>query len=295
MAGIHPRINANGFRGPDTSLAKPPGVVRIAVLGDSCTFGIVTTGTGGKMEMPPPYAAVLQEILDRNFGRERVQVMNFGMIGYTSYHGLRVLRREVLPRDPDFVVIRFGWNDLLASPAGRSFANTHNPWLEKLEDLAYRSRLLSLLMYRGAPLAGDQIVGFVRSARPVPWVTEEEYAWNLSRMIDLARAHGATPILLDAPAAPITAAMRKNEIFTAGTGYETIEQYLDAHARYQVITERVAKEKRVRFLRTAPSPEEAHLYFTEHDIPHPNAEGQIRIAQHLNGELTPALLRMLKR
>ena len=33
------RVNAAGFRGPQRSREKPPGVLRIATLGDSSTFG----------------------------------------------------------------------------------------------------------------------------------------------------------------------------------------------------------------------------------------------------------------
>ncbi|MDP3939360.1 MAG: GDSL-type esterase/lipase family protein, partial [Deltaproteobacteria bacterium] len=242
-----------------------------------------------------PYPAVLQKLFDQNFGSGRIQVMNFGIIGYSSFHGLRVLRREVLAYDPDYVIIRFGWNDLLASPTGKSFASVHNPWLERLEDLAYRSRLFALLMYRGVPLGQTGMRTEGDGGGPVPWVTEVEYAWNLSRMIDLARAHGAIPILLDAPAAPITPEMRANKLFIASTGFESFEQYLAAHDRYQVITERVAAEKDVQFLRTAPSPEEAPKYFTAFDIPHPNQAGQDRIAYRLNAELTPTLVRKMRR
>jgi lysophospholipase L1-like esterase len=254
----------------------------------------VATG-GRKMRMLRPYAAILQQILDEGFGRGRVEVINLGMIGYSSYHGLRVLRREGLGLDPDFVVIRFGWNDFVASPAGRSFANVHAPWLEKLEDLAYRSRLFALLTYRGVPMERRNLRAGRPSAHPVPWVTEKEYAWNLSRMIDLSREHGAEPILLDAPAAPITREIRENEAFIEGTGYQSLDRYLAAHDRYQSIAEQIARAKGVRFLRTAPPPTEAGRYFTVYDIAHPNEEGQARIAYRLNAELAPTLAGKFKR
>jgi len=277
-------INTRGLRSPEIPRKKPPGVVRIAVLGDSCTFGFVTMGKL-QFETPRPYPALLQDILDRNIGPGRFQVINYGLIGYTSYHGLRMLRREVLADRPDFVVIRFGWNDLIGPQTNHSFKNVHNPWLECLEDLASHSRLIELLLYRGSPLDLKRAVPFTVSAHPVPWVTPEEYAWNLGRMIDLARAHGAQPLLLDAPAAPITPEIRANKAFIVATRYETIEQYLAAHDRYQAITERVAREKGVPFLRTTPPPEEASQDFSRHDIPHPTAAGHGRIARILYAEI----------
>lgn len=224
-------INTRGLRSPEIPRKKPPGVVRIAVLGDSCTFGFVAMGIL-QFETPRPYPALLQDLLDRNIGPGRFQVINYGLIGYTTYHGLRMLRREVLPDHPDFVVIRFGWNDLLGSQISHSFKNVHNHWLERLEDLASHSRLIELLLYRGSPLDPRRRAPWTVSAHPIPWVTPEEYAWNLERMIDLARAHGAQPILLDAPAAPITPEMRANKAFIGATRYEKIEQYLAAHDRY---------------------------------------------------------------
>ena len=38
-AEVDYRVNAEGLRGPETSVAKPPGVRRVAVLGDSIAFG----------------------------------------------------------------------------------------------------------------------------------------------------------------------------------------------------------------------------------------------------------------
>ncbi len=289
---MHPGevINRRGLRSPEIPRKKASGVLRVAVLGDSCTFGFVSMGNL-RFDTPRPYPALLEDLLDRNFGPGRFQVINYGLVGYTSYHGLRMLRREVLPDDPDFVVIRFGWNDLLGSQVNRSFENVHNPWLERLEDLAAHSRLIGLLLYRGSPFDPKRMAPWSVSAHPVPSVTLEEYAWNLGRMIDLARAHGAQPILLDAPAAPITPEIRANKAFIAATRYETLDQYLAAHDRYQAITERVAREKGVPFLRTAPPPEEASQDFSRYDIPHPTAAGHARIARILHAEIASEIAR----
>jgi hypothetical protein len=123
------------------------------------------------------------------------------------------------------------------------------------------------------------------SAHPIVWVKPDDYAFNLSRMVDLARDLGARPILVDAPPAPASPQIRANALFIAGTGYVTIEQLLSAHARYQEITERVAREKGVSFLRTTPPAGEAATYFSLYDLPHPNAAGQVRIARFLRTEI----------
>lgn len=95
------QINALGLRGREISIAKPPGVTRIMCLGDSCTFG------GGQ-----PYPQMLQSMLDQRFGTGKFEVLNAGVIGYTSLHGLEWFRSELGHLQPDIVTVYFGWNDM---------------------------------------------------------------------------------------------------------------------------------------------------------------------------------------
>jgi len=283
-------LNDRGLRTPELPRKKGPGARRVAVLGDSCTFGILVV-SHGVLEMPRPYAALLQDLLDRNWGPGKVEVINYGVLGYSSYHGLRMMRREALPDDPDFVVIRFGWNDHLGSPVLRAFSNPRHVWEETLLDWAYRSRLIGLLLYRGLPLKNRDQVPLTTSSHPIPWVTEGDYAWNLSRMIDLARDRGAEPILVDAPAGPITPELRDDRLFLSWAGYLSMDQIVAAHARYQAITERVAAEKKVTLIRTADRIGNDVAYFSNSDLVHPNAEGQAVIAQRLFLRIVESLAR----
>ena len=285
-------LNSRGFRAPDHAREKRPGVIRVAVLGDSCSFGIVASGPM-RLETPRPYAGLLQDLFDRNMGSGRVEVLNYALIGYTSFHGLRVLKREALPDNPDFVVIRFGWNDHLASLTHRSYSNPRSLWIERLEDLYFKSRLLTLLSWRGMPMeyTRKHKIPWAVSANPVVWVRPDDYAWNLSRMIDIARAHGATPILIDAPAAPVTPEIKGGKVFIAGTGYVTLDQLLQAHARYRAITDRVAREKGVLLVRTDAPPAESARYFSRYDIAHPMAEGHLRIARRLYTAMVESIIR----
>lgn len=286
------RLNRHGFRAPEHTRDKREGVLRVAVLGDSCSFGIVASGPM-LFETPRPYAGLLQDLFDRNLGPGRVEVLNYAMIGYTSFNGLRVLKREALPDHPDFVVIRFGWNDHLASLAHRSFSNPRSLLIERLEDLYFESRLLTLLSYRGMPMEYTQKhkIPWSLSENPVVWVKPDDYAWNLSRMIDIARAHGAIPILLDAPPAPVTPQIAGAAGFIAGTGYVTLNQMLEVHARYREITARVAREKGVLLIRTESPRAERTQYFSAYDVAHPAAAGHARIARRLFAEMVGMVVR----
>ncbi len=174
---------------------------------------------------------------------------------------------------------------------GHSFSNPRCPWAEALLDLAYRSRLIGMLLYRGMPQEEASGKAWQVSSHPAPWVTPEDYARNLSRMVDLARSQGAQPILLDAPHGPVTAEIRNHKGFVKVAGDKTIEQLVAAHARYQAITARVAAEKKVPFIRTADKIEGSDAYFSRTDIAHPNAARHAVIAQRLYVRMLEPLMR----
>ena len=96
------RINAEGFRGPDRPLEKPPGTFRIALLGDSYTEAIQV-----------PYEQTWGAVLERRLagcpalrGR-RVEVLNFGVDGYGTTQELITLRKQAIAYSPDVVVLAF--------------------------------------------------------------------------------------------------------------------------------------------------------------------------------------------
>jgi lysophospholipase L1-like esterase len=100
------RMNTFGMRGPEVLRAKPPGVFRIAVLGDSIAYGF---GVEREESLP----AVLEGILQRRYtapGR-RFEVLNFGVTGYGIAEVAQVLRVRALAFEPDVVVYAYCLND----------------------------------------------------------------------------------------------------------------------------------------------------------------------------------------
>ncbi|MEW5944858.1 MAG: SGNH/GDSL hydrolase family protein [bacterium] len=96
-------INSDGFRGAPVPRERQPRAVRLAFLGDSSTFGsgIPVDGT---------YVEILRRLLGEKFGDRsvRFEVINAGVIGYSSTQGLAHFRQNVIPFKPDVVVIAFG-------------------------------------------------------------------------------------------------------------------------------------------------------------------------------------------
>ena len=123
------QINSLGFRGAETTLEPAPDVYRIAVLGDSFTFG-----TAIKFEHTWP------EALRRNLERarpnsSRVEVLNFAMEAIHTGQEVALLENRVLAFEPDLVIVAVHANDASGSglePPSRPEADPRVDWIVRL-------------------------------------------------------------------------------------------------------------------------------------------------------------------
>ena len=96
------QVNRWGFRDREHSLAKPPGTLRIAVLGDSFAEALQV-----------PLEQTFWSVLERQLSTAKagsaldVEVLNFGVSGYGTGQQLRVLRQYVWQFQPDVVLLAF--------------------------------------------------------------------------------------------------------------------------------------------------------------------------------------------
>ena len=93
------RINALGWRDRDRTRAKPDGVFRVAVVGDSYVEAF-------QVELDSTFGAIAERGLNAR-GANRAEVMNFGRSGMTTTEELLVLVGDILPCRPDVVVLVF--------------------------------------------------------------------------------------------------------------------------------------------------------------------------------------------
>ncbi|HET6426595.1 MAG TPA: hypothetical protein VFG20_23085 [Planctomycetaceae bacterium] len=94
--------NSAGFRDREHAVQKPPGTLRIAVLGDSFAEAL-------QIEARDAFWAVLERELskcDKLDGRA-VEVLNFGVSGFGTTQELQLLRHHVWRYDPDIVLLAF--------------------------------------------------------------------------------------------------------------------------------------------------------------------------------------------
>ncbi len=73
-------------------------------MGDSVTYGF---GVGCKESFPEQ----LQDILNSKLSSYKFEVINAGVLGYTSYQGLKYFQRDIIKYQPDLITVCFGIND----------------------------------------------------------------------------------------------------------------------------------------------------------------------------------------
>ena len=96
------KINTHGFRDAERSFNKPLKTVRIAVLGNSWTEAL-------QVPLERTFCSVLEKKLSEKscFVDQRVEVLNFGVAGYSTGQELLTLRYEVWKYHPDLVLLAF--------------------------------------------------------------------------------------------------------------------------------------------------------------------------------------------
>jgi hypothetical protein len=94
------RTNSDGLRDREHTKAKPPNTIRIAVLGDSFTEAF-------DVDMPDAWWAVMEKRLQGcgAFAGNQVEVINFGVSGYSTARELMTLKHRVWDYSPDIVVL----------------------------------------------------------------------------------------------------------------------------------------------------------------------------------------------
>ncbi len=204
-------LNSTGFRDREFPKAKPSSTFRIICLGDSWTFG-------ANVGQQDAYPQRLQALLRQEFPKADFEVFNLGVLGYSSYQGLELLKKNISELFPDLVVIAFAMNDSKIGgsrdkdmPAYNQKQNTLvktlNRILERIESYKLLAYWAQVIRYTPGSI-GDQLSATDKSAQKPeealdyekhePWVrvSPVDYKRNIHGMINLARRHKAGVILL---------------------------------------------------------------------------------------------------
>lgn len=97
-------INSAGFRDREFPEAKPAGVFRIVLLGDSIAWG-------HGLPLEQSLAKVLEGLLNGAAGAPRFEVLNFGVSGYSTQQEVELFRTRAAGYRPDLVIVGYCLND----------------------------------------------------------------------------------------------------------------------------------------------------------------------------------------
>ena len=207
-------IGRRGFRTADFEDERADGSFRVVCIGDSWTFG-------ANVDQSDAFPQRLAALLSAARPGANVEVLNLGVMGYSSRQGLELLRRRLAGLEADVVVIGFAMNDsVVAGWHDRDSVGVEGP---DPRGLLQRSEMLRLARYlwqraryepwtigdylaRVSAAAGSEdelwtgrqaveqadVEALERLAR----VSPSEHEAHLREMLRLVRGRGAEAVLL---------------------------------------------------------------------------------------------------
>jgi len=181
------RTNALGLRGGPIAPAPDRHVLRVALVGDSCPFGL-------GLDLPDTVGARLEALRSRD-GRP-VQVVRLGVPGYSSLQALGLARRWLPRLRPDATVLWVGaFNDAAPACGAPDAARRSAAPLAALGELALVRAIGRLVGPGRAPCPPP-------GSHPPPRVPLPEFRRNVRDLERLARAVGGRTVVLVPLVAP---------------------------------------------------------------------------------------------
>jgi len=119
---LKPYINSHGFRGSEIEKNKPDNTFRIFAVGGSTTFSV---GVEDEFTWP----SLLQENLNSLKTTTKIEVVNAGHAGATSYTNSKLIKTKLISFEPDLVIVYEGVND--QSCLMQEFVNANSAWTKQ--------------------------------------------------------------------------------------------------------------------------------------------------------------------
>lgn len=204
--------NSLGFRGKETTWAKPAGTFRIVTTGGSSVYGQSESSDAAV------WSQQLEDMLQAARPGYTVEVVNLGVSGWSTHEMLINLELRGLDLAPDLVIVYEAINDMrcaLYTPGGPvQHDNTQwrNPWPidrpSAIEQFAAQSRIyllgrrwftnyttervdLGFYAIKNYQVDFGELDPYLHAPEPVPQLGFANTRRNLRNIVAVCRAHGA--------------------------------------------------------------------------------------------------------
>ena len=225
--GVDVKVNSHGLRDYEYKIEKDKDVFRIAVIGDSMTFG-----KGVKFE--DTFAKQLEGMLNKG-SNKKYDVLNFGVYGYNTLQERHTLEQYALNFSPDLVIIVYILND----PQDIINIYSEIPYIPVISEL--RPWLNNLYFYRYAARNYANVKGRLKGSPPYEKIMEYGYddstiEWqrtedNLQAIYNTTRREGIPALLVIFPKIyeldnyPFTELHEKVEITAREQGFYVLDLF----------------------------------------------------------------------
>ena len=171
---------------------KKEGAYRILCLGDSQTLGMPWVKS-----IRYTYAKQLQNKFLEELDSLKIEVMNMGVSGYSSFQGLIYMKNIGLLYNPDCIIVGYGYHDGNGSFAPDKDITTDNPKVKELRSILYRSQVYLMIRRK---ILERRTVRKVEDNKPVyRRVSPEDYVSNLEKFVKMGKENNFKVVFFTVP------------------------------------------------------------------------------------------------
>jgi len=242
--------NSRGFIDSEHPLAKPAGVFRIVVIGDSVAEGDGVAADEG-------FASLLERQLNES-GARRYEVIKLARRGYATRQELYLLEHQAFAYAPDLIL----WSYVLNDPAETRYDHSFNQLSELYRPPLHIWHLVQTALFQARQRRALERCGNVDWRLRLHCDRWDEVTQRMARAAELARTHGVPVVFVLHP------------VLEKGRTFESYS-FTALHAQLRALA--VGQGWRVLDLvdayRSYPPEELAQRQGDVWDDTHPNAKG----------------------
>ena len=191
--GKYVYTNSHGFRSPEIPIKKPPGQIRIMILGDSSAFGF-------RVKNEEAFGSITAKMLRQKYPGRDIRLINASVAGWTTYQARVFMEEKGWKYSPDIIIIAF--NDDSQLEWKEDVERAPSPMILPLMKVLYGSHiyLSAKKLVINSRIKGD-VSKLVRPPLKIAKnrVPLEQFRNNFDYIIDGAMDRGAKVIAVSMP------------------------------------------------------------------------------------------------